>query len=680
MLAVLLFAALCLAPGIPAAVVVGRRQGERAWGEVLVEGLFLGLLWWLVLGLVLAHASRFEAAWLVGATVVVTTGLVAVALPELRRLPRPRLTSAGAATAAVLAVALWARRDPFYLLYQTSDFSEYLRAGTALARGAPLAGYFLHLFKVPLGLSGLALGTEGAVAVIPFLGLLVPVGVASLAVRLGAGSGVAVVVLALTALDPLAVWYGRFPASEVLYAAVFVGQLLLLAEALRRRSPPLGLLAGACTFALLLTRGNAVLLAPVLLLAVVAAAAVAPRRTLGVLVSFGGATALAGYAGFVYGHRYSGQYVVDQLELDRFVPEPLFRYVDSLGQLPDAAVGLAVVVVGTAAVLAVAAVLNRADLPWLARGVLPAAVAVVVAAVVGPLDVDGLADGLGRMGLGLLTLGAVGVGVLTARAHRLEPPARVLAAVVVVAGGVFVLFHAYRFDSPRDAPFFFYWDRYLYSEVFPLLGLAAAAGAAAVWAGVRRLERPAALAAGAGLAAVGVLAVAQLVARDGLPRERQLFDDAYDQVGALDRLTSSPVALPIVWDGLRPDQLPPGWAEVELSASTYRVVASPLQETFGRVVLNQIASGLDPDPEVAGDEGVAALLREGGAERAYVVSVRTPGRAVPASAGGRPDLVTSADVGSLDLRIPVLPREVDPDDEAWVELVLTLDVTLVELA
>ena len=125
-------------------------------------------------------------------------------------------------------------------------------------------------------------------------------------------------------------------------------------------------------------------------------------------------------------------------------------------------------------------------------------------------------------------------------------------------------------------------------------------------------------------------------------------------------LTDDPV-LPVVYSGIPTEQLPNGWFP-EFTSNTYRVVATPLQETFDRRVLNQLAVPSAEDP-VLDEASVLALLRSNGGEDAYLVQVL------------RPDALSIGQrVGTVSLRIPVLDRQPDPADEKWRIFDLVLEV------
>ena len=62
MTATLCFAALCLLPGVPLALLLRGRLDDVRLGEVAVEALLLGLAWWLLLGLVVAQVGTLSVA------------------------------------------------------------------------------------------------------------------------------------------------------------------------------------------------------------------------------------------------------------------------------------------------------------------------------------------------------------------------------------------------------------------------------------------------------------------------------------------------------------------------------------------------------------------------------------------------------------------------------------------
>ena len=673
MTATLCFAALCLVPGVPLALLLRPRAGVVRMGELVVEGLLLGLGWWLVLGLVLAQVASLSALGLVLPTLAVAGGALALAHRwgnRLDRLPWPQPTWLGAAVVVIVMAGVWIRRDPFYLLYQTIDMSEYIRAGNTLAGGGDFSGWFVRLFQVPLALSSFTFGRDSTVAVLPFLGVLVPVTAASIVARLGFAPVVAVAVLALGVIDPVAVWFSRFPASETLYAVLLLGLVLFTVLAVRRRHLPEAVVAGAFAGLLMLTRGNAVLLVPLLVVAAGLCAVLVPRRQYHVVLVSVLSAELFLYAAFVYNSVFQRAYFIDD-QLTRFVPKGLSGLFDTFDEPGSALLGAVVMVTILVALAAGSLVLNLrlgppAPARWRALALPVVAGLFVLALATRPTS---LIDGLSRSGAVLVLLGVVGAAVAVAVvSRRTEADARPAVVLCVLLVGAFSLFFVARLDAPREAPYHLYWDRYLFSEVFPALLVLAAWAIDAARRAVARLPGPATAAT---LAAVVLAGAGQAWAAGGQARQRDLFDNAYPQIVALDDLLTDP-DLPLVYSGLGNQELT---AHEWFHTNTYRVFATPLEELFGRRILDPLAGGLDGDP-VLSERDVAALLAPG--ERAYLLNARWADGGSRLVAGTH--VLRSSPVGSLTFTVPVLDRQPDPDDERWRVHEVTLDVTLVDRA
>ena len=653
-----------------------------------VEGTLLGLGWFLSLGVVLARLGLLGRPGLVAPSLVLAGAGWARALPVVRRWPRPRFSWPGAGLAALVGLAAFLRRDAFYFLFQTADFGEYVNRANILAAGGPFHDWFLHLFSVALGLSNVALGPAGTVDILPFLGLVVVAGIAALGQRLGFAPVVVAGVLAVLALEPVAVWFSRFPASETLYAALMVAFVLFAVLAVRR-GRPLDVAAPAAFAGLMMvTRANAVLLGPVLVLALAVGAVVLGRPALRSFAAVVAASLLALYAGFVYDARNSAAYFVDY-QLEAFTPGRLFPLIDTLGRPVEAVLGALALALAVAALVAGALGLNRLAGPgsrrrWagpVRRALLPGVAVTMAVAVPVAFRALGLVDALPRYGWLFLAVVAVGAFALVATVARpAEEAGRVVAGVLaVVVGGAFVLLFARRLPEAHDAPYHLYWDRYLFSEVFPAMAVAALWGAAAVVAGVRRLARGRPATALVAMAGVAVLVGAgtQVGQRLALQRQEVLFDGAYRQLQDLDEL-AGPDDLPVVYSGLDPAELPDGW----LHTNTFRVFALPLQQSFGRQVLN--IGGVEPfaaDPRPTEAE-VAELMRRRGVDEAVLVMASPP-----PPAGGGVSLVSRSRaglehrwLGALSVQIPLLPRRLDPADETWRQLTMDLDVWRVTLA
>jgi hypothetical protein len=676
----LLLAALCLVPGLPAAVLLARWRGERAGPAVLAaEGLLLGTAWYLAVGIVLAHAGALGRVQVAAPTLVL---VAALAVPAWRARPlvdRPRVTTFGVALAAVLVVALVLRRHPFYFLYQIADFGEYVNRANVLAAGGPFTEWFTHGFSVLLALSNVALGQAGTVDAVPFLGMLVLTTVVAIGTRLGFGAWPRLAVATVLAVGVVPVWFSRFPASETLYAVLQLAMLLQLVAAVQRRHHPTALVAGGFAFLLMLTRGNALLLAPLLLVSLAVASILLSRPALRVMATFTAASLAGLFAGFVYNSRYSYAYFIE-FQMPQFFPDAVWRRFDDLGGLTAAVPKGALV----AAVVALAVVATRwlndrlgppADHPALRvirPAVLPVAVAAGAASLWWPLDPHGALDALGRYDPTVVVLAALGLAGATAAIARPlaagEADARrALLVPAVLVAVAFVALHAYRFPTPRYAPYYLYWDRYLWSEVLPLVLLVGLWGVALVEAAVAWAARRGGALRPAGIAAAGVaggLALWSVVAAGDLSRQRRFLGDAYGQMDRLRAATLLAGDLPVVYAGVDPDE------DLVLHTNTYRLFALPLAETFGARVVN--IAGLHPygpDPRPSAEE-VAALLRERGIERAVLVTVDDPGEPVPLAGGA----LATRRLDRVDIEIPILDRPVGREPDGWTDVRVRLTV------
>lgn len=651
MLSTFVLGACALVPGIPLALVVGRSTAPRRWSGVLVEALLLGITWYIVLALWESHAGWYGRWQVAVPTLALAGALAPAARRELRRLERPTPTWLSAFLLVITIVAMAVRAEPFYFLYQIGDFGEYVNRANAVADGGGFIGWFTQGFTVALSLSHLVLGEAHTVDLMPFLGVVLLFACVALAERLGASPAARALVAVILAVGVVPVWFSRFPASETLYAVLQVAMVLFLVEAVQRSSTRLAVTGGLVCGLLLVTRGNGLLLGPIVVVMLLVLALVVQRRTMVVLTTFAASALLALAAAFVFNARFSHPYFIAE-QLPKFVPHVLFRQLEGMGGLRFAVPRLALLVAGTAALswsaLRLHARAERASVLWLRRLVLPAVLLAGLLALVTVLDSAGLRDALARYDLTVEVLGAVGVGVALWRfADRMDDAARVGVVLVVLLGAAFALLYAHRLPTPRYAPYYLYWDRYLFSELFPVMVVSV------IWA-VWLLERArvpapllAAVAAGLGLLLYG----------DGsITREHVFMDDAYAQLGAVDRLAADDDTM-LVFAGVGPGEMPPALYH----PNTHRLVASPLASTFNRKFLNLGLHPYAPDPQPGGAD-VEAILRGAGRNQAYLVQVAV-GDDAPAPLHD-PDLDIER-VGVTTLDIPMLDRPLDPGKPRW---------------
>jgi hypothetical protein len=684
---VCLFAVLCAVPGLPLAALLARGRA-RSLASLVAQGVLLGLVVVLTVALAVAHPVGLGAAS-VGAPVAALSLVAWVALLAtggLRTIPAPRATWPGAAMAVVLLVALGLRLHPVYFLAQTGDFGEYVNRGLIVADGGPFIEWFLQLFSIALAVSALVVGEAAMVDLVPFLGMLLVVGLVSLAHELGFSPVVRTALAAALALQVVPVWFSLLPTSEILYAVLLVTLLLFLLLGLQRGHHAEAAVAGVVVGLQTVTRGNALLLLPVLAAGVAVAMLLVPRPAARRMMTFLGVAAVATSAGFAYNVWHSAPYFVDH-NLRSYLPGDVVDAIVGVETPASLALGLAVVLAATAAVLAGAEGLNRRLGPpragravrVLRAGLLPLALLGTTVAVV-VLGPSGIAAGLGTYGLTLGLVAGAGVVVALRELGDAPVPTRALLAPVVLVGAAFAVLFAYRIPEMRESFTYLYWDRYLFSEVFPLLAILALWGLALVEAAARAASRrlEGRRVAGAGVAATAALVVlagaAELVSSTSLLRQETYFAGFYEHLAELDELTTDEDGErePLVYVGMQTD-LPEGWFHL----NTHRVFALPMIETFDRQMVNGRQPAFQWRDHPVDTARIAELLQENDLDRALAVEVVPAGgadAAVVRPVAGPDHVLVERRVGVVHVELPVLadhPRS----DRSWhrnrVDLVVT---------
>jgi hypothetical protein len=210
-----------------------------------------------------------------------------------------------------------------------------------------------------------------------------------------------------------------------------------------------------------------------------------------------------------------------------------------------------------------------------------------------------------------------------------------------VIGATFAVLFAERLPTPRYAPYYLYWDRYLFSETWPLVVVAS------IWIVglLSRLDRR--LAAAMGTVGVAGLSLS-LIAGSGVIREHVFMDDAYEQLRAVDDLLTER-AVPIAYSGVAKADMP---VEILCHETTRALVASPLGATFGHRFLNLGLPVDVPDPVLDG-ASLVDVLDERDVDRAYLVQVTVAGDDAPSVADAD---IEVKPVGTTTLSIPMLDR------------------------
>lgn len=652
-------------PGIPLALLALRRTTAGA-SVVLVAAAGVGLGTWMALGLPAVHQGWFRPGPLAAAGILVAVLAWIPARHHVGML-RPRRPSWLAAVLALLGVvAVALRSSPVYFAYQVADFGEYVNRGNVIADGGPFGTWFVNGFPLVLGEGHLLLGEDRSTDVMPFLGLLLACTVLATAHLAGAGRAVVAAFAVPLLLQVHAVWFSQFPASETLYAVLLAASLLLAAAALQGRDHAAAVVGGALGFLLVVSRGNGLVYLPVVAVGLALVPVLTDRERAPVLRTHLGALAAGLWLGSVYDARHNGGYFLEAQSVPR-LPGPLADVVGRMDELRIAAPLTVAVGAGVALAAALGLLLERVRArPGLLRGLRIGTLGLVaLVAVVAHVAVFAPERWVPRYeGLGAPVWAAAGIALAVWIADA--PPdgvRRFLVGWPLLVGAVLATFQVTRMGKSVtvDSQWFLYWDRYFFSEVWPLVLLAGTVAAGVVVqraADQGRLATRVTLTAGAVLVGAWALDIAPPTAR---AVERDMFADAYDELAAIDALLSDDG--PVVYDGLV--EHPEGW----FWANSSRVLANPLGETFGRRVLNA-AGPLEPDARPGADD-VAELLAGAGADRGYLVQVRPDDRWERVDASLSPEVLG-------EVAVPIERLEgrsaVRPEDQRWITSTLHVRV------
>lgn len=646
-------------PGIPLALLALRRTRANA-AVVLVAAAGIGLGAWMAVGIPAVHQGWFDQVPL-GLAVLAASLLLWIPARHHVHLLRPgRPGPLAALLAALVLPAVALRSSPVYFAYQVADFGEYVNRGNVIADGGPFGGWFVNGFPLLMGEAHLLLGEAGTVHVMPFLGLLVGAGVLAV-LRLVDASPWVIGASALPfAFHVHAVWFSQFPASETLYAALLVTTVLLGVAALEGTDRAAAAGAGAFGFLLVVTRGNGLVYLPVVAVGLALVPVFADGARTAVLRWHFAALGAGLWLGTVYDARHNATYFLDQQAVPR-LPGPAADVFGRLDEVRVAAAVTPVVLLGLGAAAGAGIALERIRtrpeaLRWLRIGAVSAVVLAVLAAHVFVITPESYLPRYEALGVLVWVAVALALGVWL-WGHIDDDVRRFAIGWPLITGLAMATFQATRMRKSMsvDAPWFLYWDRYFFSEAFPMLLLAGGVAAAVLVARwpADRAPWPRRLLLGAG-ALVVVAGLVDMAAPTRRATERAMFEDSYDELAAVVELMPEP--LPVVYDGL--DELPEGW----FWANSARVLADPLNQTFQRRVLNPVEA-LDDDPRPDVDE-VVELLEDTGTSEAYVLQVS-------ATDDWRPldhEALDAEVTGDLVLRIERLGgvSALPPEDQTWI--------------
>jgi len=621
--------------GSPIALSIPGTQPE--WTGFAFESAIIGLVVELLIAVVLLHAGHYSPPTALVCTVVVAFGTAfavraggrrrGMAPADLSRLREAEPVLVGLLTIGFVVVALWIRRAPTYFIFQTGDMGGYVNSANILIRAARF-GTEPHGFTLFLRETNLVFGRANTVVGVPALGAVVLLGVIAFArmlrLHLVALVGIGFVVV----VHPVMVWFSLFPVAESLYAALFIGVLYFVVRARTQTSHVYAALGGIVAGSLLLVRGEAMLLVPIIVMMLFASAAVDDDATLTVQRRFTVVALVALVASYAYDVHYVHGYFVTQLH--HLLPGPLYRVADdahlvqaSVFLVVAAAVAIALVVWTTNAVTRYVRprVGSRPRIFWWWAY---AAVGAITAGALISLRVSGLANTLTRWGPVLLVVCVIGVAAVAREPGKYIDGACGLLFLLVV--GTYVVLFARRVPEPKIQTYYLYFDRYLYSEVLPAALVLGGVGLHVVAGAVGRLIRSSRtlISIVGRVAIVGVLAIVVIGLAPQIGDTRRatryrLFGHSYAALASLDRITRTHGVGPVIYSGVT--TRPAGW----FYPNTYRAFALPLEQSFNREVFGFPPLGLGRDG-VYNPTQARLLLRRHQLTSGYLVVLQAPGR------------------------------------------------------
>lgn len=658
-------------PGIPAAILISRGK-TLAVAPTVALGLFLGLGIELAIVLGLVHFGAYTSPIFALAITVLSIGLWAAVLARPPRMLRPTFTPPGSAVAVIMGAAVLLRTDPIYFIYQTADFGEYVNRANVVASGGTFGAWFLNLFPATLSVPSLIFGSIHTVDAMPVLGLLLVIGIAAISHKLDFPPWATVVAAFIAAFHIVPVWFSEFPASEMLFAVLLTGVLVILTFAVAERSTTAALMAGSFGFLLAVARANAMLLAPVIVLASIAAIVLTDKDSAKIVTRFIWSFFAASLVGFFYDITFNFPYFVES-QLGLFFPESVTEAVARL-QNPLIAIGAGIALgVIVASMIALAyGIANRQNLARRLSVLMPPILlAVLFVFIARRALTQSYVSPAGQ----ILILGPVVIGLAIAGViigafllPRMSSERRITYWIATVTAIAFAGLQAVRLDLALNnvAPYFLYWQRYYMSEIFPVavilllwpLEILMTRSMGFVRSDRLRRLAPAAVAVLA-MSVIGIEAVGpNLAVASG-----SMFRDSYETIAELDQLTSDPPDAPIIYIGS--NDLPDGW----FWPNTSRIVALPLADTFGRQVVG-IQKPREQDLEPSEAE-LNRILDALGVDTVYLISDResSPDEAVYTST----DWAVSQ-VGAVDVTIERLVWDSDTAvrDQRYVSTTLRL--------
>ena len=622
------FLVLCVLLVVGTPVALSLPGDAREWTGVAFEAIVIGLVVEMFVALVLLHAGWYNLL----SALLLTIVLVGGATFALRRFAGPAADLAplfrleavliGLGALVFVVVALLIRHAPSYFIFQTGDMGGYVNTANILRRSGGPYGTQPQGFTLFLRETNLLLGRANTVAGLPALGAALLLGAVAFTRMLRLHIVAALAIACILLVHPVAVWFSVFPVSEALFAVLLLALLYLVVRMRTLASPAYAVTAGLVVGAALLTRGEAVLFAPILTLLLLASVAVDDEPTARVQLQFTVVALVALVAAYAYDVTYAHIYFRGQLR--HLLPHFASRFAER-AKLEHFSVSLVVAgAVALGIVLGLAWLVHRYARPRLAgRSLLFwrwADIVVVAGALLALLAFhrDGLTDTWSRWGAVLLVLVAIGaIGVLVRPGRFVDAGAGFLLLLVMA---VFVVLFARRVPHPKIQTYYLYFDRYLFSEVLPAALPLAAIGIQVVVDACRRAPARAAKVAIAAVVVIVVVGLVPQVHETQRVTKYRLLGHSYRVLDRLDELTRSDGhAGVVVYSGSR--KTPRGW----FYPNTYRAFALPLRQSFGREVLGIPTAALGKD-DVYTPDAARSVLQANHTSTGYLVKQTVPGK------------------------------------------------------
>ena len=290
------------------------------------ESVAIGLVVQEIVGLVALRTGHYSRPTVVVLTLIVIAASVAAFVTRgggrggrgarPRRVTDRQMLGAAVVMIVLVGIALALRQGPSYFIFETGDMGEYVNAANVLAHVGKLSASFPHGFTVFLGGTNLLFGQAHTVAAVPTLGVGLVLGAFAYSRAVGLHLVAALGIAALVVAHPVTVWFSLFPVSESLYAVMLIAALYFVVQARATLSNAHAVLGGLTVGLMLIVRGNAMLLAPIVVLVLLGSAAIDDERKVRVQHVFTVVALLALSASYAYDLHYPRTYFV-QTQLAR---------------------------------------------------------------------------------------------------------------------------------------------------------------------------------------------------------------------------------------------------------------------------------------------------------------------------------------------------------------------------